>query len=121
MASGNIDILKLPSIVTQCITQYDGTGINGSCSVSNSDSRSDSDSDTNYIITTDESVSIECGTTVSTLTAPEVIYPCYEVLLGCKKQVGLKAEIIEIILDLLEINKASYIPNTFNNDPFITE
>ena len=121
MGSGNSDDLKLSSVVTQGITQDDDTGTNGSCSDSDSDPCSDSDSDTNQLITTDGSVSVKFGTTASTLTAPEVIDPCYEILLRRKKQVGLKAKIIEIILDLLEINKASYIPSILKKNIFITE
>ena len=84
MASGYSDNLKLPSVITQGITQYDDTGTNSSCSVSDSDPRSDSDSDSDsdHIITPDESVSIEGGTTASTLIDPEIRHTCYEVLLG---------------------------------------
>ena len=124
MASGNSDDLKLPSVitqVTQCLTQYNDTDRNGSGSDSDSDQCSGSESDTNPIITTDGSVSFEGGATASTITAPEAIHPCYEVLLGRKKQVGLKANRIDIIIDLLEMNKSSYIPSMLKNDPFITE
>lgn len=121
MASGNGDDLKLPTVITQGITQYDVTVCNGSGPDSESDPCSGSESDTNPIITTDGSVSFEGGATASTLTAPEAIHPCYEVLLGRKKQVGLKASRIEIIIDLLEMNKSTYIPSMLKNDPFITE
>ena len=37
------------------------------------------------------------------------------------KQLDLKDNIIEIIFDLLEFNKAYYIPIILKDDPFITE
>lgn len=120
MGSGYSNDLNLSSISTQGIAQYNKTASNGSGSSCDSDPRFDSESDANFIITTDGSVSFEGGA-ISTLSVPDAIRPCYDVLLGRKKRIGLKTKRIEIILDLLDINKASFIPSLLKNDISITE